>query len=1126
MMMKKAFFATLAATVLALLPCTANAQTYATNSLLASGSWYKIPVDKTGVYKITSSDISALAGVSCSKITLYGAPGGMLNPYNGADHPDDLVPAAIQIVDRNSNGTFDADDYILFYGESAGVWRYVSVDQRFEYTPHVYANHNYYFLSTDLTAGSAARVRSAGLTSSNRGDLNTYTGVAMMHDDKANPSEGGQIWVGDKFTTSLRERSYTLTLPGIQQGGAILARYAFSCQTDSRAQFELKYNSDARQHAFTSSDSYQSFLETFTARNNREITLNCTFSANSSNTVGYIDFIEFNSTAPLAYSGGQMMIRNAQNLGTGNVCRFVCTGSSANLMVWDVTRPDQPSALSVNAGSGNGFSFLASTAEAGTYVAFTANDAMKPTGITSVANQDLHGTPTPDYVIVAHKDYLPQAERLANLHRATDGLSVLVVNQTEVFNEFSSGRPDPVAIRQMLRCMNSHATDSSAAAVRYLLLFGKGTYDNRNILGANQTTVVTYQTLTSAGIEDGAFPSDDIYGYLDDAASTFGGPLSVGIGRLPAKTVTEATHMVDKIEDYITKGDLGRSNIRGDWRNYVCFLADDADPSSPGDTSFASSAEKTARNIKQTHPHFNIDRIFADAYVQQSGADGSYYPDVNNAVRQRLNYGCLLFNYIGHGSVNYIGTERYMQFSDIEKYSNSHRLTFFVTSTCSFGRYDQLSEICGAEALLLAPAAGIGVVTASRPISHIHRFNDNLCMMSLDTANTVGDALRMAKNATSVSHSILLLGDPAMRLSIPRNRVVVTKINGHAVNPATPDSAEVLSRVTVEGEIHNEAGLLDTDFNGELFPIVFDREVSGRTLANDNDSTEINFRQQKNVLYKGHESVSGGRFSYSFIVPRDVAYRYDYAKLSHYARSESDDATGQYGNLMLGGYNEDTVIGEIHPHVELYINDTRFRNGGLTNETPTLYAILTDSVGINAAGSGLGHDITAVIDNNPFSTTTLNDFFEADIADSRNGRVRYTLGKLDEGMHTLTVKCWNIFNYSGSATIQFYVVNDRIPKISSVGAAPNPSHDRTTLRVEHNIPGNIESATIDIYDIMGSHIRTFHPTPAEGSYVIYVDWDYTSAAGSLISRGIYIVRATVTTRDGEQLTQMSKIVRD
>ena len=1106
-------------------PCGANAQQlYADHSLLASGTWYKIPVTTAGVYKITTSEVAALKGVSCSDIALFGDADGMLSSNNTVVYTDDMVPTAIEIVDKNGNGVFEDEDYILFYGEGANVWHYNNSSRLFEYRMHAYANYNYYYLTPDAASISlqTAITQEDAAPGPFSYEISTHTGVALVHEDKINVFSGGRTWVDNKLTYAYNQKVCNFTFPTVD--GIVLARYGLANVSTSAATFTVGSNSGASQtHRLYAGEDYQTCYGTF-HNMGEEFPITITYTPQESNGAGYFDFIELNGNQTLQYTGSPCFFRNQELLLGGAVCPFYFNGGNASLKLWDVTHPCQPIAKSIVASNDGRHYFTAPTDLVRTFVAFVDAECPTPTGITAIENQDIHGADVPDYVIVTHSDYLPQARDLADLHRQHDGMNVLVVTQEQVYNEFSSGRADPISIRRMLRCLRSKGDGSQP---RYLLLFGKGTFDNRDILGAHQNTVVTYQTATSFSEESSIYPSDDIYGYLENtAAGDFEGNMSVGIGRLPAKNSVEASHMVEKISHYINRSDLANNAIRGDWRNYVALLADDADPSCPYDSVFTSDSEITARSIKALYPHFNIDRIYADAFIQQSGADGSYYPDVNNALRQRINYGCLLLNYIGHGSSNYIGTERFMEISDIEKYTNTDQLTFFVTSTCSFGRYDQLQDICGAEAFLLAEAAGIGIVSASRPIHHTQRFNTNLCLYALNPENTLGDALCLAKNGSGTSHCIALLGDPALRLSIPRNEVRVTHINQRPVSPTVTDSAEVLSRVTVEGDILSPDGSIISDFNGTIYPIVFDREVKCRTLANDNDSTEVNFVQQKNILYKGRDNVTNGHFSYSFIVPRDVAYSYDYAKLSHYATNHVDDATGQYGNIMFGGFNDELVITEFHPTVQLFINDTNFRNGGITNETPTLYARLSDSVGINAAGCGLGHDITAVIDGNPYSTVTLNDFYEPDINDSRQGEVRYTLGKLDEGLHTLTVKCWNIFNYSGSATISFRVANDRTAQIGHFTSAPNPAHDRTTIRIEHNMTDQIASASITLYDIRGRLLRQINLSPTESTCVLTHTWDFTTADGTALPKGIYIARCILTTADGQTLSQNTKIVRN
>ena len=654
-----------------------------------------------------------------------------------------------------------------------------------------------------------------------------------------------------------------------------------------------------------------------------------------------------------------------------------------------------------------------------------------------------------------------------------------------------------------------------------MLLFGKATYDPRNITGHNLPIVTTFETENSFDDDGASYCSDDFMGYLDDNESGGGTGLDVGIGRLPAKSEDEAIHMVDKIESYITRRDLGDDAARGNWRNFVALLADDADPSRPGDTLFAHSSEATARKINAAHPAINVERLYADAYRQQNSAIGSSYPELKNALTRRLNNGCLLLNYIGHGSEQYIGTERYVEPSDITAYANVGRQPLLVTSTCSYGHHDLNDEVSGAEAFMLANGGAIGVISATRPISHRERFNTDVILFALDTANAIGDALRMAKNNNGgVEPCIGLLGDPALHLSVPRNVVKVTDIDGHAVDTAVCDTATVLSQVTVRGEIVNTAGELVSDFDGTLYPIVYDREVKTYTLANDNPGTEVAFMQQSNVLYRGAVPVNAGHFEYSFIVPRDVSYQYAPCKLSHYAVNNYEHATGSYRRLYLGGMNESVEIHETRPQIELYLGDESFRNGGLTDESPTLVARLFDSVGINAFGSGLGHDITATLDHYASGTVVLNNFYDPDIDDPRHGTVRYKLDNLAPGNHTLTLKAWNIWGFSNTATISFRVHSADTVEFVSMTVAPNPATDYALFRYETNSTASITSAVLQIFSAQGGLIATIKPTVATDSYVVGpVRWDLSE-----VNPGMYLARMLVTTDDGETHQSTAKVI--
>ena len=1071
-------------------------------SVLNSGRWWRLTVEEEGVYCVTVRDIPELRGVAVDSLGVYGGSGRMLSIYNSETPTADLRPVCIDVRDRNGNGRFDAEDELLFFGEGTDGWVYESSLQRWVFSVHAYANSNSYFLT--INAPTKRRIALAPTVTADT-TVTDHTVVAHHESNLVNMLKTGQTWLGEKLSTAQPQRSFEVRLPGTGIKDVKL-RYAVASHSTSRGRFVLSTTGYSREETTLSQSPYSTTIDQLGA-NQTSYTFTLSFTPSDNAGLGYLDYIELCANATLAYGGGQTLVRNDRHLGSS--MRFEMTGLGT-ARVWEVTKAGNEREMTVSNNS-----WTDSTTTTRRYVAFDEYSYLMPLTIEEIENQSLHSAGESELIIVTHKEFLSQAQRLAMLHELFSSTKTLVVTDQEVYNEYSGGKQDPMAIRSLLRDMKSH---NRLCPPRYLLLFGKGTYDNRNYLGSSLPsggaipTVVTYETPYSFDDDGGSYASDDMMGYLSPTGrGSSSETLEVSVGRLPAKDTLEANHLVDKIEHYMTLRDLADEGCRGDWRNYVALLSDDADPGRSGDTTFAHSSETIATSIKRTLTQMNIDRLYADAYHQESGAIGSYYPDLNNALRQRINYGCLLLNYIGHGSSAYIGTERYIEPSDIATYSNGDRMPFFVTSTCSYGRFDLIDELCGAEACLLAPAAMIGVISASRPISHVEQFNRDVVLYALDPENTVGDALRKAKNRTPVSLSIGLLGDPALRLSQPENRVRVTHINAEEVTDSTDMTADVLSRVTVQGEIQDKEGNLIEDFDGTLYPIVFDREMRSTTLANDNPGTQVTFWQQKNVLYKGSHEVKKGHFEYSFLVPRDVPYEYAYAKLSHYAKSTAaDHATGSFMRLKLGGMSDVEIDDMPAPEITLYLGDTNFRPGGLTGTSPTLLASITDSAGINI-GSGLGHDITAVIDDNANSLIVLNDLYQQDIADSRRGSVTYTLQNLTPGRHTITVKAWNIYGLSSSTTIPFVVRGEDTLAFSELSCLPNPASEQARFELRVNSPASIATAELQIYNSRGQMVYSTTPTiSAEGYMVGPVVWDVRT-----VPSGLYLARMVMTDSEGE-----------
>lgn len=1087
---------------------------YADNSVLGSGYWWKIDVTHEGIYRINPGVTRELLGSYCDNIAIYGTEGGALGLKNNSSYHE-LEEIAIVVKDFNGNGIMDSEDYILFYGEGPDTWRYDNGRNIMVHSNHPYATSNSYYLTLSGTHGR--RVEAAQTPAATTASVSSFTTTYLIERDDLNINKTGQLWVDNRlFSPTVTTRSYSLDCSNIGNIENVTLYCALASISTASSSFKVSIGNTTATLSYYQDSKYKNGFATTQSGDMRNCTIQ--YQPLESGATGYLDYLQFGILADIRFSGNQIIFHNLECHGTNSAAEMQITSSIDNPVVWDITDRHHIRQTA------QGTRWAAYTDSIRSFVVFTPEHAYTPHSISALSNQNLHGEENPEMVIVTHPLLQEQAERLADLHRISEGMIVLVATDEAVYNEYSSGKQDPMALKHMMRSYwKRWEQDQTLTKPKYLLLLGHGSYDNKNLTQINKTSIVTYESPESLGDNGASFCSDDMMAYLqDNEQGNSGETMDIAVGRLPASTKAQATHLIDKIEQYILNEDLTIENERGDWRNYATLLSDDNDDPTAGDGGFAPSAEDLAQHIKANYPNLNIDRIYADAYTQQSSAIGSFYPDVNNALTKRINSGTLLLNYIGHGSERYIGTERYMEFSDIESYSNIHKQTFFITSTCSFGHFDNPAQVSGAEAFLLAEGGGIGVVSAARPITHRKEFNTALCVNTLNPKYTVGEAFQIAKNAYSASHSINLFADPALRLSIPKNKIDVTHINGIPIDSNRTDTAIVLSTVTVEGVITDSLGNPISDFNGKLYPIVFDREMAARTLANDHAGTEFDFVQQKSILYKGVTSVTNGRFSYTFTVPRDVAYHFDYGRISHFAKSENGDiAAGYYSNIVFGGFNSQADLSEHHPIIELYMGDTTFLNGGYTDENPLLFAVLKDTIGINYFGSGLGHDITAIIDGNSNNTILLNDFYEPNPTDPTIGYIQYRLGSLEEGVHTLIMKAWNIYNYSGSDTITFQVKRGSTNCIGTLETTPNPTQGIVNLSLSYNGSKDVKHIKVELYNSRGMKIYESQYTPETDSYTIKPP----SIDISSQPRGLYIARILLEDASGSRMEATSKIIK-
>jgi hypothetical protein len=271
--------------------------------------------------------------------------------------------------------------------------------------------------------------------------------------------------------------------------------------------------------------------------------------------------------------------------------------------------------------------------------------------------------------------------------------------------------------------------------------------------------------------------------------------------------------------------------------------------------------------------------------------------------------------------------------------------------------------------------------------------------------------------------------------------------------------------------------------------------------------------------------VINGTFTFSFIVPKDIAYQYGFGKISYYADDGDNDASGFYDNIVVGGYDTTAKMDNKGPEIMLYMNDTTFVNGGITNENPILLALVFDESGINTVGNSIGHDITAILDGNSDNPFLLNDFYQADLRGFQSGRVRYPFYNLTPGKHEIKFKIWDVFNNSSESFIEFEVISQDNMVIEGVRNYPNPVTDYTYFVFNHNKADSELEITLDIFDLSGRNVVTLKQFDTSTSFTINpIYWDGTNGNGMFLRKGIYIYSIIAKDNAGKIASGSNKLV--
>ncbi len=758
-----------------------------------------------------------------------------------------------------------------------------------------------------------------------------------------------------------------------------------------------------------------------------------------------------------------------------------------------------------------------------------------PEYVHNITNQDLHGHTAADMVIIipTSQKLRTQAQRIADIHTEKDSLRVRIVPADELFNEFSSGTPDANAYRRYLKMLYDRA-ENDADLPKYLLLFGDCFWDNRMLTGdcrnfSPDDFLLCYESENSFS-EIYCYVDDGFFALLDDGEGTnpqSSDKLDIAVGRFPVRTEEDAKTMTDKTIRYIQNTDAGA------WQNTIMVMGDDGNGN-----SHMTDANNAARLINSLYPGFQVKKVMWDAYTRETSSTGNSYPEATKAIKQQQASGALVMDYSGHGSEISVSHERVLSIQDFQEFTNTH-LPLWITASCDIMPFDASSSNIGEQAVLNKKGGAVAFFGTTRTVyqyrnAYINQaYLKHVLSVKDGRRTTVGEAQRLAKNElittgqdlTTNKLQFSLLGDPALALNGPTQQVCIDSINGVAVSGGSDLYVKAGAVVRVQGHV-GDSQSRDTAFTGRMTATVRDSEEKIECKGQAEDTKAIfSYYDRQNVLFMGSDYVREGQFDFTFAVPMDINYSDGKGLINIYAVSDdhAKEAHGSYGDFIVGG-SETTENDSIGPSIYCYLNSPSFSNGGEVNSTPYFVAQITDKDGINAAGTGIGHDLELIIDDEMTRTYILNDHFSYDFGSYVSGSTYYSIPELPEGRHRLRFRAWDILNNSTTAELSFQVVSRLKPTLRSISCTDNPATTSTTFIINHDRMGSSMDVELDIFDMSGRQLWKHTETGVSTDGALTIDWDLTIDGGRRLQTGVYLYRVRIGCDGSEMTSKVKKII--
>ena len=1096
---------------------------YAANSKLASGKWVKVSITADGLYQFSRSTLKKMGFSNPDNVHLYGYGGHLLPELiREGTHHDDMVEVPLFYNSQT--------DSWIFWGNGLVYW---TEDTRISNT---FARYACYFLTEE---DAPSKMETLGydpnLPRSTEGTTRAHT--LYEKDEYAWHTVGRHLFDNENYANN-NSHSYSLTATDPAGNGKLTV--VFTGAETSSNQVAVTINGTAVS-SFSVQPPGDYVYATSTTRNydltsqGTPTTLNVNLRSESGKKAR-LDYLAYSydrklSTAATGFVDFTLSDPN------GGPARFQISGTNVKV---------------IRTGSvGVKDALVEGTQEGGTYkvnvdnggehfVAFNTTASFpEPTIVGSIANQNLHSLDSLDMVIIipASGKLLSEAQRLADAHQQYDGLRVGIVRADQIYNEFSSGTPDPTAYRLFMKMLYDKAA-SKDVAPRYLLLFGDCAWDNRMLSGAWRNIkpddyLLCYESENSFS-DTKSYVMEDYFGLLDDGegANIIREKSDIGIGRFPVTLVSDAKIMVDKSITFLSNQNAGP------WKNLVYFLGDDGD-----ENQHMKYANDVAENVISKFPEMEVHKIMWDAYTRVSTSNSNTYPEATKQIKKQMRDGALVMNYTGHAATYGFSHEFVLLREDFET-CKSTKLPLWVTCACDVMPFDAYGSNIGETAVLNPSGGALAFYGTTRTVYASQNYNMNRYFMqylfSRNTSanrkrNSIGDAIRLAKNSIISDGreagyyenklQYALLGDPSLILGEPLQHVIVDSINGKKVD-GTLIPLKAGERVRLYGHIEQADGTTITGFNGIVYTRLFDNKETITCLNNARAEYAFTFTDRNALLYESQDSVRSGLFNEEFIIPVDINFSNEAGRLVFYAINDAGniEANGYNEDIPLGGMVDNTDFDKDGPQIFAYLNDENFQNGGTVNATPLFVAQLTDASGISASGNGIGHDLSLCIDGRSDLTYNINEFYTHEFGDFTRGTVAYNIPQLENGPHSLTLRAWDVLNNTSQTSLDFVVDNGLATNILRLMASQNPAVTSTNFMISYDLPGSECDFIFEVFDFSGRRIWMHEETGSNEGGIYTVTWNLTNGAGAKVDTGIYLYRCQIRCGQSKWTSQTQKIM--